>query len=695
MLLIRGIYSEEYARQIEQGIVSCRDIPSILLDGIGETGYLNSNYHEWLFRQSLFGIQGRIPGLRSFPSIWQRLIRVALDPLLTGSYLTYFHIFDPEITEKWLDECWGDDAYFIFYEPYFELEKYECICGNCYCGTPITYVNTPEEISPRKTMINNPALLALLKDDIDQCIDRELTAKYVYDCFLLLTPLFSRIREKKFDDRENEFRIYVRDPRKLTNNGVQFRERHELQLKCNNKTYQLRDLEKMLETPTVLYDELGNPKDFFELAWTTNKPAITSRFKSLSITDTARNYGYIGNKEDCRKFIKDFSKSMHITPSYIGNEGTFIQNPPSPKLRKVILSADSVKANLNESTIILRLPDEGCFSQYGPGFKESNFPNPIELGLFTPQASFTSAIKFLIGTEKPEDTFAFPREYSREFLHSSLDPWLPVVAMKQIPYYSLGDEIQRLKKGQIELKRPKGTPEFETLFNLETIYERLDKNITPKNMRNYFKKTISHPNLPVSAEFYKSIEAKTMDNFTNVKRKGISDILDYLPEGYSYLMNTLRCATFDFYDKGIAKDYLANTNGAIVIYELDPDRLQCDCHKSAQCDGQLLFSLTPSIPPEILDLSKFSYAISRQVIWEDYMIGAGYAIQQTALNLKPHPTDSIWTVSCSTCPNLAESDEFYLHLHPKKIICGKLLDHNLRAEIHNELSKIAEVSNWK
>ena len=43
MLLIRGVSKIEYAKLINQGIVSCRDIQSTLF-GANSTGYAKSNY---------------------------------------------------------------------------------------------------------------------------------------------------------------------------------------------------------------------------------------------------------------------------------------------------------------------------------------------------------------------------------------------------------------------------------------------------------------------------------------------------------------------------------------------------------------------------------------------------------------------------------------------------------------------------
>ncbi len=693
MLLIRGIGSEEHARQIEQGIVGCRDVASILLDGIGETGYLNSNYHEWLLQQSLFGIQGRIPSLKGFPSIWGRLLRTALDPLLMGSYLTYFHIFDPDITKEWLDEYWDDDAHFIFYEPHFEFENHRCVCGACYCGAPITYVNTPEEVSPRETVLNNPALIALLNNDIDSSTDQELILGYISDCIMLLTPLFNRVKEKRFDDRENEFRIYVREPRRLTNDGVRLKKRVELQVACDGKKYRLDSLLETTGIDADLFGDLDNPTKLLELAWATKRPFITSQFKSLDITDTAHNYGYIGNKEDCRKFIKDFSTPVHPSSSYAGKERRCHSSPSTTKLGSTII--DIERAKQEESSIFFRPPDKGCFSRYGAGFKESKFQNPIELGLFSPQAAFASAIKFLIGTEFPKDASAFPRGFSREFLHSSIDPWMPAVVMRQISGSSVFDEIQQLKKGRVKLEHPTGAPKFKDLFDLGAIEKRLNTNLTPENMDNYFTKMLSRPNLPISTELCKSIAATTMSNFASTKHKMIQSILKHLPEGYDQLISLLRCATFDSYDECAAGNYLADANGIVAIYELDPDKALCNCRKSTHCDGRLLFSLTPSIHPEKIDLSKFSYAISSQMVWEDYMIGAGYAIQQTALCLASHPTNATWTISCSKCPKLSESDEPALRLYPKKIVCGKYLDSSLEATIYEDLSNIVEVTKWE
>lgn len=684
MLLLRGFGSEVHARQIEQGIVGCRDVASILLDGIGETGYQKSNYHEKLLQQTLFGVQGRIPELHSLPSRWARLLRIALDPLLARSYLTYFHIFDPRVTQQWLENCWDDDSYFIFIEPYFELEAYNCIAGSGYCGAPVTYVKTHMEIDPRETLLKNPALLVLLDNEMAVETPNEERAQYVNDMLTLSTILFNRIEERKFNRNENEFRIFARDPRRLSPNGLYLRDPINIEIRCDDEIFYLHK-DPTNSTPAILSDSEGVPQDLLETAWSNRDPCVTSQFGELNISDTSLRYGYIGNREECVEFVKEVSSgSLESFPGIHHGNG---QDVPEERSLKNVLTdfADIDGEGSGTDAIVVKPNGKGCVSLVGPGYKESNFPNPLELGLTDPHQSFTSALKFLVGTDYPDDTAAFPQDHSREFLHSSIDPWVPVTAMRRIASKRIASELAFMKNELVELRQPVSLPPFSSSFSIARIKKRLEKNITYEGVERSLERTASLIDIPLDSDTYAKVRQSALSGFDESKASRIDQTLDRLPRDYEKLLQTMRRAKFEECDEGAIAEFLENGDGIVAVYELDLDAITCQCDKCHQCDDCIALTLSPSTLGEGIDLSKFSYAIGPKVVWEDDELGAAYAICQTVLNTPDSESESFWNISCAMCPKIAPNDVMAIRLTPKKIICCRNLDTDQRNLISKEL----------
>lgn len=162
MMLIRGIKGYEFADPINRGLVGFRDVQSTIVEA-NTTGYSKSGYEEFLFTKTRFGSMRHDKAVESLPLTWRKVIFALSDHMMAESYLTYFHIIESEQSLNWLEDNWrDDDVRFIYYEPRFESN--ESVVGNNYCGQRVRYVSSPEQISIRETLAENPGLIVSLMD---------------------------------------------------------------------------------------------------------------------------------------------------------------------------------------------------------------------------------------------------------------------------------------------------------------------------------------------------------------------------------------------------------------------------------------------------------------------------------------------------------------------------------------------------
>ena len=676
MLLIRGLSSKEYALPADDGLIGCRDLATAVLGEVGPTGYAFSGYYERLFCSSLYGIQGHIENLNWLPQNWNMLFRLTLDPMVADSYLTFFHVVEPEVTDRWLRENYGEDSHFIFYEPQIDLPAYPCVYGNGYCGSNLTYLNAPNELSARETSINNLGLLALIDEEFDDGVEQEIIGSYLWSSITAFAPLFNRIRDERFDDRENEFRLMARGKRHIEHEGVRLENLPEVLLKCDDEF--LRTIH-LSTGELALLDSHGEQHSIGEIAWKYPSPILVESFKQIDVRDTALRCGYIGNRNACRKFVRDELRRMR--------KGHFYQSV-APKAVKHLSNFVVFKDSRDEKDVLIRTPDAGFYSFDGPGVKVEACLNPMERGLFDPISAYTSALEFVIGTEYPDECMPLPRDGAHEFLHSSLGPWLPMELCREIPEESIEKELQLIKQGRVELGIFTDYPPFSSLFDVDRVRERLDGNITRSNMETYLQNHQIVLDDPAVHRAYEKNIANLMRNFDTAKHQGFEGIIRAMPVSYKELVEWLRVA--DFKDEscvGPRKDF----NGFVAVYRINPDDLVCDCAESGDCKKSLSFSLNPVIPQLRFDLSKFSYAVSPQLEWTGQILGAAHSIQKAALVFSHTLSKGVWRLSCTCCSDRQQDGALFINLRPYKVICRGELGAEKRQLISDELGDSVEV----
>ena len=676
MLLIRGLSSKEYALPADDGLIGCRDLATAVLGEVGPTGYVFSGYYERLFCSNLYGIQGHIENLKLLPQNWNMLFRLTLDPMVADSYLTFFHVVEPEVTDRWLRENYKEDSHFIFYEPQIDLPAYPCVYGDGFCGSSLIYLDTPEELNARETGINNIGLLALIDEEFDDQVEQEIIGSYLWNSMTAFAPLFNRIRDEKFDERENEFRLIARGKRHFDRDEIRLENLPDIVLKCDDEFFRAVYLST---GELVLLDSCDQQQSIEEVAWKYRSPILVESFKQIDVRDTALRCGYIGDRNTCRKFVRDELRRMR--------KGHFYQSV-APKAVKHLSNFLVPEDSLDEKDILIRMPDEGFYSFVGPGVKVEACPNPMERGLFDPISAYTSALEFVIGTEYPDECMPLPRDGAHEFLHSSLGPWLPMELYREIPEESIEKELQLIKQGRVELGIFTDYPPFSSLFDVDRVRERLDRNITRSNMETYLQNHQIVLDDPAVHRAYEKNIANLMRNFDTAKHQGFEEIIKTMPACYKELTGLLRVADFkDGLCVGSRKDF----NGFVAVFRINPDDLACDCVESSDCEKNLSFSLNPVIPQLKFDLSKFSYAVSPQLEWTDQILGAAHSIQKAALVFSHTLSKGVWRLSCTCCSDGEQNGSVFVKLRPYKIICGGELDDEKRQLISSELGDLVEI----
>ena len=676
MLLIRGLSSKEYALPADDGLIGCRDLATAVLGEVGPTGYAFSGYYERLFCSNLYGIQGHIKNLNWLPQNWNMLFRLTLDPMVADSYLTFFHVVEPEVTDRWLRENYGEDSHFIFYEPQIDLVDHPCVYGNGYCGSALTYLDTPKELNARETSISNIGLLALMDEELDDQVEQETIASYLWNSMTAFAPLFNRIRDEKFDERENEFRLMARGKRHLEHDGIRLENSPEIMLKCDDELFRAVYLSS---GEIALLDSQGRQYSIEEIAWKYPSPILVESFKQVDVHDTALRCGYIGDRNACRKFVKDELRRRR--------KGYFYQSV-APKAVKHLSNFVVPEDSLDKKDILIRVPDEGFYSFVGPGVKVEGCPSPLERGLFDPLSAYTSALEFVIGTDYPDECMPLPRDGAHEFLHSSLGPWLPMELYREVPEEDIEKELQLIKKGQVKLEVFTDYPPFHSLFDEDRVRDRLNKNITRSNMEMYLQSHQIILDDPAVQRAYEKNIANLMGNFDTVKHQGFEGIIRAMPESYKELVEHLRVAVFkDRSRAGSRKDF----NGFVAVYRINPDDLSCVCAESNDCEKSLSFSLNPVLPQMKFDLSKFSYAVFPQLVWTGQIHGAAHSIQKAALTFSRNLSNDFWRLSCTCCPDGRQERTLFVNLRPNKIICGGELEDEKRQLISGELGDLVEI----
>lgn len=297
MILIRGIKGESYARRIEKGIVDCRDILSALLQP-PMTGYEFSDYYEKNFAKALlyFGYDSSTNLHNS-----EFLHSLLIDYYIPHIYVTYFHILNKRSLE-WLDKNFEEDYKFIAINVKLDRITKTAI-GNEYFGAKMEYVNSIHDLQQDGFHNFQAACMCSIENLFSNKKDMKIPLQ-IYNTVAF--PLLCREQDDKFTDIENEFRILAYDcprikdgrmsqsSRKATLTGKSGAEYYGILMAGEDTFFEsnirvFNNLQKSLKQ--ILVEEQG-------------MVTVDSQFKAINISDISDEYYYIGNKEQCKEFIK-------------------------------------------------------------------------------------------------------------------------------------------------------------------------------------------------------------------------------------------------------------------------------------------------------------------------------------------------------------------------------------------------------
>jgi hypothetical protein len=314
MILLRAIKGDDYAKKIDNGMISLRDVLSTITNDI-ETGYEYSNYKEEYFQYALKSqIQPPI-NISEFNKKMRLKLLLTFNRTVPYIYLTYFHILNENSVKDWLDST-SDDMSYIFIEP-----KLDSICSNMsglnYIGKELCYTTDLNTVNKDQSFINMAGILQFLDRDMSRVKDNELIINYTGYISNLCFTLFHRVEDAKFNSKEKEFRIIYKVPTPINSFSGEICPEQERIFSllidgkdkykgetdvthiegelmcCDMKLTAVNPL--MAVRKTSLITEVRKGKDF----------SILSEFRDVDIRDSVKRYGYIGNKEQCLAFINN------------------------------------------------------------------------------------------------------------------------------------------------------------------------------------------------------------------------------------------------------------------------------------------------------------------------------------------------------------------------------------------------------
>lgn len=310
MILLRGINGEHYAQRINSCMVGFRDLLSTLLN-TNYTGYNFSDYYE-KYVCDVF-LKGMAPRLNHslFNSSELKKLMLIFNMSIPYFYLTYFHILN-EQSEYWLEQ-FDDDMHFIYIEPIIE-PNFQNMIGENYLGRRVDYIKNYNNYDLSRFIANTMGLSQFVQKGIENGVDINIAYNYSSLIANILMSLFNRVIDDRFNQIENEFRIVylvpthfnglgelVPEEERIFNvliNGNNFHGRVEI----TRDSYNIKHCELSLQADSIL---IRNHKtELIEEILEGNTYKIDSTFKEINLQDSLKSYAYIGNKEDCREFIR-------------------------------------------------------------------------------------------------------------------------------------------------------------------------------------------------------------------------------------------------------------------------------------------------------------------------------------------------------------------------------------------------------
>lgn len=331
MLLIRGFNEKRYAREIEKGKIGFRDLLSTLLYP-ENNGYKFSDYYEQsLIETALLTSKFRLDLVNTSPKIAEQL-NLIHNPFIPHFYLSYFHILNKN-SEKWLDENFDDNSYFIYAIP--KLQKLdnmdEMLIGHNMIGSSMLYLPKDGIARTSKLLLQKAGIVYLMQNELDACkpygsCNMEICMDLSDMISAICMEALARRCDEKYNDSENEFRMIYKTPTPYVPKTGFFEpiENRGLSIYVDGIKYNGQFIDKKIELDGQkyinhsLFLQTNNPivneplKTLKQIIDEGKKFKILPHFKLISIKNVFSEYNYIGNKEQCRQFIANRLKTISI-----------------------------------------------------------------------------------------------------------------------------------------------------------------------------------------------------------------------------------------------------------------------------------------------------------------------------------------------------------------------------------------------
>ena len=300
MIVIRGIRGEKYARQIETGIVSCRDILSALLTP-PQTNYAFSDFYEKNLVEAITQVLGKHKEDFRRPEV---LFTVLIDFYIPYIYLCYFHILNTNSLD-WLHTSFDssdDDMFFIALN--IELDRITKHSINReIIGSKLNYIDSIKDQEQTGYKHYRTAVMCSIEDLFSERIHL-VEATSIYNT--LFFPLLSREQDLRFSDIENEFRVIAYDCPRFVN-GVRTQKERDILINGSGFSYKgkivpgedyiLKNTNNLLTNPNSSLSEILNS--------TNGDISVESCFKPVNIKSIASSYKFIGRIADCERYINE------------------------------------------------------------------------------------------------------------------------------------------------------------------------------------------------------------------------------------------------------------------------------------------------------------------------------------------------------------------------------------------------------
>lgn len=306
MILIRGIKGDPYAQLIKKGIVSFGDLLSILLEPV-KTGYALSDYEEYYVKVMF----AKIFGVNTSPSPEEVMryfdSQLVLNPIISNLYLTYFHILNSNSID-WLNN-FENDTSFIYIIPKINKITNNVMTSHIL-GRKIEYVKAYDDYHFLDFEMSTLGILPMINNDlkISELNNFDSTMLYCERLFNIYKAIFTRVTDHKFSDIEQEFRVIYKFDNTIRSDGILYlNENREYPFIINNIPYKGYPFPKESNTIPDIY--LEPPVPFNNTTYLNefvkrSKIELKRSFIDVDIKPIAERYGYIGNKEQCKKFIE-------------------------------------------------------------------------------------------------------------------------------------------------------------------------------------------------------------------------------------------------------------------------------------------------------------------------------------------------------------------------------------------------------